>query len=294
MPCLTAPYDVKDNEKKSPAERTALSRTEERIVMKIIRKDELHVPLPDVDTYLARIGISERPAVNLENLDLLIRQQQYMVPFEDLDSFVRKQRVSIEIPALYEKIVTNRRGGYCFELNTLFAQLLEDLGFDVYMIFCRIVRGRTDIRPCLHCAMIVTLPDGAYFCDVGYGGPMPGGAVKVEDGFERTILGEHFGIAKDDEYWWTLWRTTSSGEAEDVLQFNLFPQTRSEFIPANAFCSGPEAIFTKMLMINRRTETGHVSITDKTFRIEDGDRVTDEIIEGEEQLAGILSKYFGL
>jgi len=44
------------------------------------------------------------------------------------------------------------------------------------------------VRPCLHCAMIVTMPEGRFFCDVGYGGPMPGGFLKVEDGHERVLL----------------------------------------------------------------------------------------------------------
>ena len=258
------------------------------------RKDELHVPLPDVKQYLARIGVESIDQPNLENLDLLIRQQQYTVPFDDLDQCIGHKAAVTEIPVLFDKIVVRRRGGYCFEQNTLFAQLLEDLGYQVYMVFCRIVRGQVIVRPCLHCASIVTLPDGKYFCDVGYGGPMPGFALKVEDGFEKTVFGEHFGITKEDEYWWTIWRTTSAGVKEDVLQFNLFPQSRPEFVPANAYCSGPNAIFSKMIMLNRRTPTGHVSVTDRTFRIEDGENITEEVIESEERLEEVLDQYFDL
>ena len=263
-------------------------------IVAMVRKDELHVSLPDVNPYLERIGISGPVRADLETLDLLIRQQQYEVPFEDLDQCIAKKAASTDITVLFDKIVVQKRGGYCFEQNTLFAQLLEDLGYDVDMVFVRIVRGMSIVRPCLHCAMIVTMPEGRFFCDVGYGGPMPGGFLKVEDGYERVILGEHFGITKEDEYWWTVWRITSEGIKEDVLQFNLFPQSRAEFIPANAFCSGPGAIFSRMKMINRRTPEGHVSITDNTFRIEEGGAVRDEEIGSDERLEEILDVYFGL
>ena len=78
------------------------------------RKDELHVPLPDVKQYLARIGVESIDQLNLENLDLLIRQQQYMVPFDDLDQCIGHKAAVTEIPVLFDKIVVRRRGGYCF------------------------------------------------------------------------------------------------------------------------------------------------------------------------------------
>ncbi len=259
-----------------------------------MRKDVLVTPIPDIRAYLDRIGVGEIEKPDLENLDLLIRQHQYNVTFENLDVYLGKKTVSLLIDDLFDKIVVRKRGGFCFEQNALFCQLLRGLGYHVDAVFCRGFRDPEYVSPCLHRASVVHLEDGLYFCDVGFGGPMPGGAVKIEDGYERTILGEHFGIAKDDEYWWTIWRTNSKGERQNALQFNLFPQTNSEFLAPNAYCCSDSSNFRKRFFLNLRTPGGHYSLGDKVFRIEDNGTATEEVIEDRDRLEEVLDKYFGL
>ena len=89
----------------------------------------LYAPLPDVDAYLERIGFQGEASPDVETLNRLIRCHMENVPFENIDVYYSKQAPSLEIPALWDKMITRRRGGYCFELNGMFGWLLRELGF---------------------------------------------------------------------------------------------------------------------------------------------------------------------
>ena len=258
--------------------------------------EELSQSIPDISAYLERIGIKERGAApDLAFLNSLIYHHHTHIPFEDLDSSYLKRPVVLDIPSLFEKIVVNRRGGYCYEMNGLFTRLLLDLGYHARSVFCRIIRGRDFLPPCTHRGIIVDLEGKQYFCDVGYGGPMPAGALIIGDGSEAMYYGEEFQITKYDDYWWTVSRTTSDGSCEKILQFNTFPQIPAEFLAANLKgCTDPDSIFVKKILVNLRTETGSFSLTDHELTIRD--RGNTEVLEitGDTGLRSVLKEYFGI
>ena len=257
--------------------------------------ESMNQPIPDRTAYLKRIGLSVCPPVTPEGLNALVWAHQTHVPFEDLNTSWLKQPVSLEIPALYDKVVVRRRGGYCYELNALFTRLLLDLGFDARSVFCRVVRGRDFLPPCSHRGIVVALEGRLYFCDVGFGGPMPAGALEIADGVGRNVRGEYFRIDRFDDYWWTVSRDTSAGEREAVLQFNTFPQTPQEFIAANMkSATDPESIFVKNVLVNLRTGDGALSITDDAFTIHKDGEAHTQPIGDEDDLRRILKAYFGI
>ena len=257
--------------------------------------ESMNQPIPDIGEYLSRIGLSAVPSPTLDGLNDLIWAHQTHVPFEDLNTSWLGRPVSLEIPALYDKVVLRRRGGYCYELNALFTRLLLDLGFDARSVFCRVVRGRDFLPPCAHRGIVVALDGGLVFCDVGFGGPMPAGALEIADGAGRNVRGEYFRIDRFDDYWWTIARDTSAGGREAVLQFNTFPQTPQEFIAANMKSAmDPESIFVRNLLVNLRTGTGFLSVADDTFTLcRDGETRVARI-DGEGDLRRILGEYFGI
>ena len=255
----------------------------------------MNCSIPDASKYLERIGLSAAPSPDLDGLNALIWAHQTHVPFEDLNTSLLKQPVSLEIPALYDKVVLRRRGGYCYELNALFTRLLLDLGFDARSVFCRVVRGRDFLPPCAHRAVVVALHGRLYFCDVGFGGPMPAGALEIADGAGRDVRGECFCIDRFDDYWWILSRNTSAGVREAVLQFNTFPQTPQEFIAANMKSAlDPESIFVKQVLVNLRTEDGALSITDDMFTVYRNGEARTARIEDGAALRRILRERFGI
>lgn len=117
----------------------------------------------DFDAYLNRIGVPRPAAASLRELSWA---HQSAVPFENL-SIHLNERISLDPDDLFIKIVRRRRGGFCYELNGLFALLLEDLGFGVERVACRVHRGAAGWGPlCDHLALIV---DGRWLVDVGFG-----------------------------------------------------------------------------------------------------------------------------
>jgi N-hydroxyarylamine O-acetyltransferase len=122
----------------------------------------------DVDAYLERIGLQGADSVSWQAIH---RAHATSIPFENLDSH-RGIPVSLEQQDIERKMVTERRGGYCFEHNLLLAAALEHLGLRVEPILARVrVAGAPPAaRPATHLLLRVTDGDGkAWHADVGFG-----------------------------------------------------------------------------------------------------------------------------
>lgn len=259
--------------------------------------------------YLERLGIcpekGKLPEPDLAFLNRLVEAHQKNVPFENLDVYREKLPISLEVSDLYNKIVANRRGGYCFELNGLFVCLLRTLGYDAWSCGCRIMRGNQEIRPVLHRGNIIRLEDGLYFCDVGFGGPMPAHAVLLESGKHQRIGQEEYWPVEEEHGWWSLVRMkrgqqddyvpeASEGECVELM-FQTSLMEPADFIPLNYFVSEPaDSFFRVKLMVNLRTDTGYRDISDMVFTVKENGRVTRRELTGEEERRKVLEQYFGI
>ena len=135
----------------------------------------------DLDAYLARIGLSGRPSVAEVH-----RAHITSIPFENLDPH-RGVPVSLAVDDLQRKLVDERRGGYCFEMNLLLKLALESLGAHVDLLLARVRRGSEPgvIRPRSH--LVLRVRDGGdWHADVGFGlgslfEPIPFGPGEAHD-----------------------------------------------------------------------------------------------------------------
>lgn len=93
----------------------------------------------NVPAYLARIGYTGPPSPDAETLRRLHRAHLLSVPFENLDIGL-KRRIVCDAEASIRKIVEQGRGGFCYELNGAFAELLAQLGFRVTLLSARVVK----------------------------------------------------------------------------------------------------------------------------------------------------------
>ena len=255
--------------------------------------EEYDRPLPDLDAWLARIGLYRRESPCLDYLNRILKAHQLAVPFENLTPYDEGRQVSLEIPALFDKIVKRRRGGYCFELNGLLCRALQDLGFDASSCMVRIVRGKNFIGPIMHRGIIVRLEDGEYYCDVGNGGHQPEGAVLIRDGAESRWK-EGFRVRRMNEWWWELAVEGENGW-EPYVQFYTMPQHPVDFIALNEKCSGnPASTFVQRHFLHRRTPDGSVFLMNRSFsRVRGGVR-SDEELQSVDELRKVLEEDFGL
>ena len=257
-----------------------------------------------VKAYLDRIGFTAEPKLDKETLDELVFCHQKSVPFETYDVHVHEVVPSLDLGDLYDKIVVRRRGGYCFEVNKLFEALLAGLGFDVRPVLCRAVRGRDGRMPINHRGMLVKLDGFDYTLDIGFGGPMPSGALRLADGEEQNVRGELYTPRKIDESWWAIDRVTRS--THDFFDDGVPERKQTElelcvaivedidFKALNVGFAQPGLLFHDHLVCNLRTEKGHYALMDYVLTIrDDGTKTRVEFANDEERFEG-LAKYFGI
>src|SRR5215469_11813025 len=154
--------------------------------------------------YLERIGLSSPVAADGPGLRELHRAHLLTVPFENL-SIHLGEPISLDQDDLIAKVVSQRRGGFCYELNGAFALLLEAMGAKVRRVSAKVYGGTGLGPPFDHLALIVTAADGSgpWLADVGFGNnsmcplrlddrgeqPDPGGTFRIADAEGGDIEG---------------------------------------------------------------------------------------------------------
>jgi N-hydroxyarylamine O-acetyltransferase len=123
----------------------------------------------DVNRYLHRIACGPATCADLATLRRLQHAHLHAVPFENLD--IRAGRaLALDESTLFDKIVVRRRGGICYEQNTLFAALLRRLGFEVALLGAEVASAEGDFGPPFdHMALLVTIGAQRWLVDVGFG-----------------------------------------------------------------------------------------------------------------------------
>ena len=182
----------------------------------------------NTEAYLKRIGLSGSVSVDLVGLNRMIQAHLTHVPFEALDVWGKGAVPSLEFEDLYQKIVTDHRGGYCFELNSLFCAMLKRLGFEAYLVIASLLNENGAAAPPAHCAIICTVSGQKYFVDVGFGGPVPFGAMELQEG-----VWNDFRLWKQGD----LWHLERTDGMKPAFCFRDVPAEIRELEPLNFYIS---------------------------------------------------------
>ena len=259
--------------------------------------EALSAPIPDFGLYLKRIAYHGPLDHTREVLSGLVYAHQTSVPFENYDICELGRPISLETLHLYDKIVLHRRGGYCFELNASFASLLTALGFEVWPVLARLFRAPNGEEPTppSHRVNLVCLGDQKMFLDVGFGGPMPSGALILEGNTRQEIRGFRYFFEKRPRNQWILYRESSGKAVEPMLGFAETPSEAVDFITPNYYTSThPDSLFVRGRIANIRFEDGLASIGNGQFHLVRGGNDTTCPIESKEQETALLQEYFGI
>ena len=242
-----------------------------------------------ITAYLGRIGIREKVSPDLAGLNALIRGQLTHIPFEALDVWGAGECPSLDVEDLFQKIVVDGRGGYCFELNTLFRVLLNSLGFDAYQVIASLVDECGTAAPPAHNAIICTVEGVKYFVDVGFGGNVPFGAMVLN---REAQLG--FRLEDRGDFWYVQ-RLTPQGEV-NMLRFRDVAVEPCELIPLNFYISQlPDIHFRHVLRVNLRKPDGRIfALVDHELTIRRGEDIASYPVENLEQLSQVLWRCFGI
>ncbi|MDO4262404.1 MAG: arylamine N-acetyltransferase [Eubacteriales bacterium] len=243
------------------------------------------------ERYLERIGCGERRERGAEELERLVRAHLEHVPFENLDVCEDGRIPELTESAVYEKVVERERGGWCFELNTLFWGLLEELGYRVYPVAVRVIWGRDRLPAVSHMGLVAVVQDRKYYCDVGYGGPGPKGCMALETG-EQTIGGERFLVENPADGEYRISRL-HEGEWRGTLYFADRPVYREDFQLMNFYCArNPEVVFTRERVVYLCTPDGNKSLRGMELTVKTRGQENRTIYQNEEELRkGLFSEF---
>ncbi len=247
----------------------------------------------DRDAYLARIGYEGTLNPSIETLRGLHRAHVMTVPFENLDVHLGRA-ISLDPADLFQKIIVNRRGGYCFELNGLCALLLEDVGFAVTRLAARVCSGAEGVRPRSHQLLMVTLSESAWIVDVGFGGQGLLEPLRLVVGQETWQGREGFRLVAGErgEY---LLQGDRQDAWKDLYSFGLDPCLPVDYIFANYYHShAPDSLFTQQRICTMPTPEGRTTLIDNVLKIR-GRAGTQELqIASDGERTRLLQEHFGL
>jgi len=255
---------------------------------------EYYRPLPDLAMALERIGLDpdDDYTPSRENLQKIMLAHIMSVPYETLDSCDYKRFVDFAPEHLFEKIVLNRRGGYCYEVNGFFMSLIQDLGFECYPLSGRLLFGNPVYIPMGHRTTVVVIGDRRYLCDVGYGAGCAEGPVDIDDPEIQDILGYRFSIRHHEGGQFgdiTLVKHAPDGSESDFYTVYLRPHTLLEFIAPNE-----RAQLSDRRVVRLRTETGSIVVDGTVFRRKVGGEVFEEQITSYRRFYEILTEEFNM
>jgi len=239
-----------------------------------------------VDAYLQRIGVSRPAHADLDALRVLQRAHLGTVPFENL-SIHLGERIRLDEPALLNKIVQRRRGGFCYELNGAFALLLTDLGYRVTLHSARTWGGTRYGFPFDHLALVVDL-GAPWLVDVGFGtfGHHP---VRLDVAGPQPDPGGSFAVVPHGGEDWDV-----SLDGSPQYRLDRRPYEIGDFGPACWFHqTSPDSHFTTSLTCSRLTGDGRITLSGHTLITTTGADRHERILDEAETLQ-VYREQFGI
>jgi N-hydroxyarylamine O-acetyltransferase len=247
----------------------------------------------DIADYFSRIGLQKVPDADLLGLSQLQDHHMRHIPFENLD-VVSGRSLNLSCEALFQKIVTHRRGGYCFELNTLYAALLEEIGFAPVPMLARVwLRDPPETPPRTHLVYRVNIDGVDWISDVGFGGRAARVPLKIEEGYEIDDGDGRIRILKDETFGYRISRF-QEGDWSDQYTVETTPAYKADILSGNHWTENhPTSHFKQGIGVGLFTEAGRTSFYDGIFRQRGTDQ-SDQKISGFEATLEILKSQFGL
>lgn len=249
----------------------------------------------NVQTYLERINYNGPLVPTGETLRQLQVAHLLAVPFENLSIHAREPIV-LEDEALFRKIVSRRRGGFCYELNGLFAALLRALGFEVAMLSAQVANAEGDFsRDFDHMALMVQI-DERWLVDVGFGDSFVepllldkrDSQVQGDRAYRVVVAGERQLVMQRND-------VVTSDEWKPQYRFALKPYQYSDYAEMCEYHqTSPLSHFTKARICSRLTPQGRITLSDMGLITTEGGERRERPVASQEEYADILRQHFAI
>ena len=261
-----------------------------------LAKPPVIILIMDISQYLTRLQYFEPIEPDAQTLRGLHLAHMLHVPFENLDIGLRRP-IRLDQPALWEKIIVQGRGGFCYELNGMFAWLLKQIGFDITYLNARVYSQRNSLGIDFdHLALLVHIPGKAdrWLVDVGFGDlfnePLDFGQK------DEQIQGLRAYRLDQTQHGFDVWQKNYRGIWKREYYFDLQP--RRFPMDYEAACvyhqTSPASSFTRGSIISKATPAGRVSLEDGSLILTDNGQRSEKPIENQEEYHALLKQYFSI
>ena len=250
----------------------------------------------EIPAYLNRIRYTGDLQPTVETLRALHLAHLYAVPFENLDIHLGRPIV-LEMERLFDKIVRHRRGGFCYELNGLFAALLLELGFEVVYLSASDAREDGSFSPEFdHLVLQVRLPDQpstTWLADVGWGDTFRHPLRLQEDGEQVQHAGTYW--LEPQAGYRLLWQRDSGGQVERQYRFSLRSHSFREFEPMCRYHqTSPDSLFTRKRLCTLAKPGGRITLDAARLITTVHGRREERLVQDEAEYRQILWTQFGI
>jgi len=251
----------------------------------------------NIPAYLERIHFNHSVKPDIEALRGLQLAHLRSVPFENLD-IALKRVIHINEESIWNKLVVNKRGGFCYELNGLFAWLLKQIGFEVTYLNARDYHEADDTFGIDfdHLVLMVRIPNQStrWLMDVGWGDTFTQ-PLNIDNG-EWQEQGLRAYRLESFREGYRLWQRGYGEKIERQYYFDLTPhQFPAEYEAACQYHqTSPQSIFTRNRIISRLTEDGRISLDNDRLIVTANGQREEFPVQNEIEFRMLLKKHFDI
>jgi N-hydroxyarylamine O-acetyltransferase len=246
----------------------------------------------DLDSYFERIGWGSATRPTFDTLAGLVRAHMAAIPFENLDVLLGRG-VRLDLESLQAKLVRARRGGYCFEHATLFAAVLERLGFHPLRHSARVTlfASRT-ASPRGHMFLTVPLGESRFVVDVGFGGLAPALPVPLLDNARTHVDDTTYWMIRDGDVW--VLRAKVDDKTVDAWATTLEQDHPVDFEMANHYAATHRASpFVNRMLMRALTKRGRVTVMNRDVTLWHDNASHTSQLADRFALRALLVEHFG-
>ena len=246
----------------------------------------------DQEVYLTRIGFKGEPTVSLESLRDLHLKQLFTIPFENFDIVLGKG-IDLTPSNLFNKLVHNHRGGYCFELNGLFLMALQNFGFHARGLLGRVHASGTPSSKS-HQFTLVHLDGERWITDVGFGKGTMQNPIPLIFNQPISVFHQLFRFVESPLYGIML-QTMFEGEWHDEYSFTLQHIFPNDILMGNYYTStSPDSYFVKSRVAALPTEHGTNTLRNFLLKKASSNSEIEETLKDDQSYIEALDQYFGI
>lgn len=245
----------------------------------------------DSEKYLKRIKFTDNLVINHETFFKLHEHHVFNVPFENLDIHY-KRLFDLQIEKIYEKVVINSRGGFCYELNNVFNSLLRQIGFMSRIISARVIDDAGKLGPVYdHMSIFIEIDNKKYLADVGYGDLFLR-PIEIKDGIQSDGRNQ-FTVRRLNDGDFVLAMSSDELNFVEKYRFNLTEVPVEKF---SNICldkqTSPSSYFVNNIICTKPTGSGRITLlNDKLIEKKENERI-ERPIGGEHELRATLRNNF--